>query len=429
MPDTTTAPTAGPNDLLEALRSILAAARESSTGLADASRSANYKTQVANLRVYNMGATLKDVIVRDPRFLGDVVRMVASPNGKSGFYPNFLGQQMVQRLLESDSPEKTIQWLLKVLHTSEADGHMITLLRGVSVAARVQLTPRLVLVPLNELPDSPQKRRMARVEHHFDLPVRELLEWEPPSAALVLSYRAHPFLVGAGNSLPDQYIADCEFVADAILALTLVGPRIAMRVADWFNFADPDLDAAQLAHSFGVSSVEVVPNQPLDTFPPFDVERAREVVDSFVKLEGRVKDKVRIALTRLKLALSRRSVGDKALEVAIAFEALLEDGSRNEMTHKITVRTAQLIGGPQEVRERNAAIVKKLYDVRSGLVHTGHVDASKPIRLRPGESKVPVDEVVALAIDLCADLIWIILRRRKIPNWPIFDVAESENAA
>lgn len=51
---------------------------------------------------------------------------------------------------------KPIQWLIKVVHTPEADGRMITLIRGVSVAASVDLTPRLRLVPLSDLPDSPQ---------------------------------------------------------------------------------------------------------------------------------------------------------------------------------------------------------------------------------------------------------------------------------
>lgn len=425
MPEPVNPKPATEDPLLEALRSIQAAASEYPGGLLAALKSADSSVKSdATFRVHDLSVGLADIVIKDSRFLGDVVRMVAWVDGASAFYPMFVGQALVRRLLELDSPEETIRWLIKVVHTSEADGRMITLVRGAPVTASVELTPRLKLVPLSDLPDSPQKQLMTSIDFGPRPTVTGMLDWEPPSSALVISYPKHPFLVGQEDPLSTLYFADSDLVADAILALTIVGPRIVMHAVNWFNFDDPDLETARRGVSFGSRIVEVIPNQRLEAFPPLDDAMARQAVRAFLSLEGRVKDKVRIALTRLRLALSRHSVGDKALEVAIAFETLLEDGGNAEMTHKIKVRTARLIGGSAEERERNAAIVGKTYEVRSSLVHQGHVDRSKSLKLRKGEAGVAADKVVALAIDVCAKLIATILRRQDIPVWTSFDVAE-----
>ena len=63
-------------------------------------------------------------------------------------------------------------------------------------------------------------------------------------------------------------------------------------------------------------------------------------------------------------------------------------------------------------------------EVRSALVHKGQVDSSKLHKLRSGEDKVSAEKVVALAIDVCAKLIWEILRRQDIPDWAHFDIVE-----
>ncbi|AKJ68439.1 hypothetical protein ABW99_09640 [Pandoraea thiooxydans] len=336
----------------------------------------------------------------------------------------FVGQKLVLQLLELGSSEKAIQWLDKVLHTSEADGQMITLIRGAPVTTSVDLTSRLRLVPLSDLPDSPQKRRMTSFDFSQRPSVAGMLDWEPPSSALVISYPKHPFLVGQEDPVAGDYIADSDLVSDAILALTIVGPRIVIHAVNWFSFDDPDLEAARLGVSLSSRNVEVIPNRRLEAFPPLDAAMAQQAVEAFISLKGSAKEKVRIALSRLRLALSRHSTGDKALEVAIAFETLLEDGGNAEMTHKIKVRTARLIGGSPAERERNAAIVGKTYEVRSAVVHKGHVDPSMSLRLRQGEAKVSAESVVALAMEVCAKLIWTILRRQNIPVWTSFDVAE-----
>ena len=411
--------------LLDALRSICSKAVEYPGGLCEALKSTDTATWLrASSRLHELAAGLNEIVTKDSRFPGDVVLRMSSGSGWSTFYPNSVGQKLIERLLEQDSPENAIQWLIKILRTSNADGQMIALVRGVQVKEAINITSRLRLVPLADLPDSPQKRQATGIHLGWRPTIAPMFDMEPPSAALVISYAAHPFLFNESVTFLDPSIADSDLVADAILAMTIVGPRLVMQVVSWFSFVDSDLQAAQVGTSFGSRIVEVIPNQWLDTFPTLDPAMAQRATEAFLLHKGSAKGKLRIALTRIRLALSRHSVGDKAVEIAIAFEALLEDGGHSEMTHKIKTRAARLIGGSEKERERTAAIVVRMYDVRSTLVHTGQVNPSKRYSISNDEPKVSAEVIVAFAIDICADLVWKILQRKdgNIPKWSSFDI-------
>jgi hypothetical protein len=99
------------------------------------------------------------------------------------------------------------------------------------------------------------------------------------------------------------------------------------------------------------------------------------------------------------------------------------DDATTEMTHKVNVRTVRLLGGSPDIRKTNAAILKEMYNIRSSLVHKGHVDnrASKEI----SGNKVSRAEIVARATAVCAGLIRTIVHRGSIPNWREFDILGS----
>lgn len=92
------------------------------------------------------------------------------------------------------------------------------------------------------------------------------------------------------------------------------------------------------------------------------------------------------------------------------------------MTHKIKVRSVRLVGGADEVRTKNAAVINKAYSIRSKLVHTGHVD-SAGFETVCGQ-RMSVSDIIDHTVTMCVDLIKIIIRRGSIPNWSIFDINE-----
>lgn len=157
--------------------------------------------------------------------------------------------------------------------------------------------------------------------------------------------------------------------------------------------------------------------------PVLDPTEAPQIVQAYLALHGDTRSKVRVALQRLNQALCRGNAGDRAVELSTALEALLgEKDVRIEMTHKIKVRSVRLIGGENKVRMKNAVIIKKAYDIRGDLVHTGHVDAAKSYTIC-GES-MSVSDIIDQAVLICATLIKIIIRRGSIPDWSIFDITE-----
>lgn len=374
--------------------------------------------------LHDMSSGLEELITSDPRFLGRAVKILKTPNGASGFYPSFLGPKLLQRTFDTGSASAAIAWLQKVLSTQVTDGKFITALWNVPVVSEVQLTPDVCLVPFDSLPHSGQKTAIENSQFQTGI-ISNPLAWQPPSSALVVPYQVENFVCDQEESVRDnQFLVLHESVADIALLLTLIGPRVPIQVAHWFNFDDPDLEFALLGQSRGSQMMEILPKLTGQQPPILNDGEAIEIIRLFNALTISAKEKIKIATDRLRRALLRHQPADRAVEVSIALEILCGDTQTSEMTHKVKVRAVRLLGGNRGVRERNRTIVTKTYDVRSKLVHQGNYD-TKPISVL-GVS-MEVDEVISEACHLCAELIKAIIRRGAFPDWLHFDVNEHES--
>jgi len=377
-------------------------------------------------QIHDWGKKLQVLLVKDDRFPGNSVRIVRGDGGGSGFYPNFVGVSLVRIALQTGSPEAAIAWLQKVLATTTATGKTIHALWGVPVEQEIQLTPQVKIVPIDELPDSVQKRRITEGSYYQNMSlVMPMLNYEQPQSALMIDRQIKPFIYDPDvqqNFNKDEYLQTNELLLDVTLALTVVGPRVPISAAQWFTFDDPDLEKAGISSGIRRSQMlEILPNQSSD-YPVLDPVEASQIVQAYLALHIETRDKVRVALQRLNQAQRRRNIGDRAVELSIAFETLLGDNANTEMTHKIKVRSVRLIGGTDKVRKKNAAIINKAYDIRSKLVHKGAVKTAKSVTI-DGQPMSP-ESIIDHAILLCADLTKIIIRRGSIPNWADFDIAE-----
>nr|WP_164704862.1 HEPN domain-containing protein [Cupriavidus necator] len=119
--------------------------------------------------------------------------------------------------------------------------------------------------------------------------------------------------------------------------------------------------------------------------------------------------------------LSRHRLGDAAVELSVALEALLGDNQTSEMTHKVMVRAVRLLGGDVGQRKRNFAMFKKAYGIRSGLVHRGE-EPKEEVKI--GEEKMSAHSLIAVVSSGCADLICRIIASGNIPDWTEFDYTE-----
>ncbi len=375
--------------------------------------------------IHNMSSGLEDLIISDSRFLGRTVKLIGKLNGASGFYPKFVGPQLLQRTIDTGSASGGISWLQKVLSTQVADGKFITALWNVPVGSEIQLTPDVRLIPFDLLPHSRQK---TAIENSQFQPgnISSPLDWELPSSALVVPYQVAPFLRDPEENhvMDGAYSGFQESVEEITLLLTLIGPRSAIQVAQWFNFDDPDLEFALVSQSRHSQMIEILPTLAGQNPPPLNSEEAIEIIRRFNALAPQTKERIRTATDRLKRALLRHRPADSAVEVSIALEVLCGDNQTSEMTHKVKVRAVRLLGGNSDVRDRNRTILTKTYDVRSKLVHQGS-HTTKPISVL-GVS-MGVDAVISEACHLCAELIKTVIRRGAFPNWLDFDINDHES--
>ncbi|RDK04479.1 HEPN domain-containing protein [Paraburkholderia lacunae] len=377
-------------------------------------------------QLQELTAGIKDAIVRDSRFPGEQVRMMRSGlGGGSGFYPNFIDQLLVRRAAHSGSAEKAIQWLQKILTTSDATGRLILTLWGVPVESDIQLTDGVKIVLVERLPESEQKQIV--IEHAYGggrrMPT-SALDFAAPKSALVIERRVTPLTYdGCATPQHDDHISTYELLREIALVLTIDGPRVSLPGMLWFTFDDSDFNVWPSSMN---PLMEIMPTQFGD-YPNLDPVEAPQMVRAYLALPAGTRQHVRVAIERISQAQRRRSVGDRAVELATALEALVGDGANNEMTHKVKVRTVRLVGGSRDERIVNAAIINKTYSIRSKLVHTGRIDENATDAI--AGSRFTVSQIVDRGLSLCVQLTKKIIMRGEIPDWSLFDITEQPGSS
>ena len=102
-----------------------------------------------------------------------------------------------------------------------------------------------------------------------------------------------------------------------------------------------------------------------------------------------------VALRRFNLSYARRDTDDKVIDFAIAFEATILHGLKDELRYRLALRTAALLRAKYDPAWTHA-FMKQFYDVRSLVVHEGirlHEAVKKKVKL-------PMADFVAQSADL-----------------------------
>jgi len=421
-----------PDPLLDALVTIIEAV-EQKHGHAEAlliAASISHPQLMFNAlrELQELANPLMPLLTAHPDFPGTTQLMITTDTASFGFYPYMATHAMVQRVLRTRDPEGTIEWLKNILKTREAVSYAISILWNTPVESVIRLTDTVSVVPIEQLPESGHKRWLR------DLPVNAMFSPFAPTlftqatAALITRIPPQPFLTPASTGGNLDPVAERRFAEsslrnalfdDITLGLTLVGPRPAFRLTGWTTFDDPDLEEVSRGGGRNILTEEVLPTTHA-VYPALDEQLAPRIVQGFLALSGRTKDKIRIGLSRLNQALRRQQFGDRAVDLVTALEAVTSDGETNELAHKVTVRTVRLVGGSEDERRRNSTILKRTYDIRSKLLHTGTFP-SKSIRV--GSKTLMPADIVNEATKLCAVTVIKLIERGSIPDWHHFDIA------
>lgn len=262
-----------------------------------------------------------------------------------------------------------VDWYRKVWDTRVADIDVITEVHGLIVQEAITFSNGVRLIPYAQLGDSPQARILAAQSSPFTSTFNMLL----PSAA-VLSLKNVLAETDGDHSLSHKYFLEkIEFIRRTITALTLADAHTPITGVSWIDFCDLDLNASGTGYSWQGATYD-------GRQPDYPVEITAEAlawVERFLALKGPIASKCSIALTRLNLARRRRTPGDKAIDGCIALEALLADGQPGDLTYKLKIRAARLLGKTYVQRQRISSIVGRFYSLRGKVVHGQSEGSSK----------------------------------------------------
>lgn len=342
--------------------------------------------------------------------------LIHSVGGSWGFHADQVAARMIERA-RIESPDSAVDWLTKVLQTDKAIGLFVTTLWGISSIEATELDQGVSLVPLRDIPSSSNLDWLIQDRNHglpAGLARPNLLG--VPEVALIRRVTVEPFIT---NAHEDQQPRSAEplsvyhLLDEVRNVLTAVGPSAPIQAVSWFQFDDRDLDDALFGAGRLVRHHEVMPMR-YDAVSDFNCAQAVELVRGFYRLEANLRRRLSVALDRLNLAIRRQSIGDRALDVCIALEAILSDG-QGENTYKVALRSALLTGLGTEAR----AAVGATYTLRSALVHDG---VAPPMVKVAGKGKTRSEEVVAEAIRVCADVIDAVIRRGELPDWYEYEI-------
>lgn len=378
---------------------------------------ANLPADIAeSLFIHEVSKPIEEVVLNESPFKGGQGYLVARDNGYSGFYAHEVSIALTHKFLRGQSPSSCIDWLEKVLTAKEGLGFGIMALWGIEVNTPISFSNNVTLIPFDMLPTSNIKAWILSAKDFSVYPgFRSPLFASSPRAALLCSHLVKPFIystaLGEPPLQPDPLYVH-RILDDCRQALSLIGPSCPISAGYWFQFDDADLNEASFYSGVTISHMEVTPWDP--TLPaPLDPDESREVVNRFLALGEPLRGKLRLALERLNQALRRRPNGDKALDLSIALEILLVDGS-GENTYKVGLRAALLLDAPLEEKIYARSITGGLYTLRSALVHDGVLPPDvKLVRF----GKKPSYQVIADAAAVCSKVIRSILFRGEIPDW------------
>jgi hypothetical protein len=370
------------------------------------------------LDLHDLAAVLAPTLEKQKPFSDGSFMLRMGGGSAVGFHGRDAAIFLLRRVEAGRSVDEAVADLIGLVGLPSAESVDLLSLRGIELDAPIELSDELSLLPWSAIPDSPTKQWLDRpfVPHPW-VPFSLISQ---PACAISRRGVMRPLFVKAGEWKAKPGLNE---LFDAALPLALIGPSGVIPGVSWLQFTDPMIACAAHGGVTRQHGDDILPSPFLQSFKltPADVGT---LVRDYLRLEGQVRDRVRVGLTRFNRALIRHNVGDKALDLAIAVELLLVDGG-GENTFKVSLRAGLATHGSFEERNRARAVVEALYAVRSGVVHTG--GASSTVKVR-GAGQRRTDEVVTEAFRVVAGVFKRVITEGALPHWPEQELAGGDKA-
>jgi hypothetical protein len=177
--------------------------------------------------------------------------------------------------------------------------------------------------------------------------------------------------------------------------------------AAWQEFVDSEIEAAE----FGLTWMSSRHEGRHSIHPAEMTDEMIESVEKYLGLPPDVSDACDVSLARLNLARRRLSPADKAIDGSVCLEALLSGKARGELTHRLSVRTALLLGASLAERTEIAEKIRKFYQLRSDAIH-GSVDKKPEMNRRIADD----------GLKLCLFVVQAVIKSREVPQPEVWEL-------
>ncbi|WP_038978029.1 HEPN domain-containing protein [Paenibacillus polymyxa] len=139
-----------------------------------------------------------------------------------------------------------------------------------------------------------------------------------------------------------------------------------------------------------------------DDFTTIDKPQAEEVSNLFNGFDIGNNKKLMLANRRLNMCILREEEDDSILDATIAMEALLSDGERGELTHKLAMRMAAIFKISEYAYTPDMVFnsVKKIYSYRSSIVHGGSKPKNQEIVIDELNLRIPTPKLAVVFLKI-----------------------------
>jgi hypothetical protein len=295
-----------------------------------------------------------------------------------------IARTLLARAVVTNEVEGTAQRFVSYVRENTTDAIAVMALSGLEVDQEIKFGPHVSLMPMDQLPRSSQRGEALDQYSSMNPRFGKL-------CAMATKFKYGPIFYTPKNPQPREEMGAprspdaqgmsvpwCHEVNEAMLVLgeasNLLGvagvyPQYQMswvQPDDWLMWTgmSPDYKFSTFREEFGRE--QAVQKSEIEA-----------IAASYFSLDpARRRTVLRIPLDRLSRAGRQPDLADRAIDLGIALEALLLhdlESYRGELSFRLSLRGAWLIGDDANARNEIQKSLKQLYDLRSRVVHSGSI--------------------------------------------------------
>lgn len=341
-----------------------------------------------------------DAYVEELRKIPGMARLDGAfvANGVGGISTDLqtIARTILARSISTGNVEETCRAFVEFLRTNKIRATAVLGVSGVSVVNEVKLGPDVIVRRMESLP--PFYQRGAALCQPGAM---------PPSRSIVPTAITTDFDFGPVIYFPSERPASPSIreaqdkVEEAMLLMSVLGAYPNVRMF-WVQPQDL-LFSSGLGAGWQIGAESLLQHEAR-----LEEREACELGNAYFALDETVRTKyLRIPLDRLNRAGRERDPTDRAIDLGIALEALLlHEQKEGELSFRLAMRGAWLVGSSAKQREQAFNLLRSLYNLRSTAVHSGEFSTKPNARndLRDG-------------LSLCQRLIEIMIDKKCVVNW------------